>query len=121
MVRAPYEQDVAQVARNLSDIGARLDQSQRGEMLGDDLKRRVARLRSLPAFDGVAAYVTPGGVTAGQGTTVEAVLSLAGFRTLGADARNRKNCFLGSGAREKGSIFYFFRFFTHNALIYYTN
>ncbi|TNE59643.1 MAG: ABC transporter substrate-binding protein [Alphaproteobacteria bacterium] len=85
VVRAPYEDSIAQVAANLTHVGAALDRVDRAQELADDLRLRQARLEAKPGLALTAAYLTPGGVTAGRGTTVDTTLRLAGFRTLGEE------------------------------------
>lgn len=85
VVRAPYEDSIEQVAANLKHVGAALAQEARAGKLAEDLRRRQAKLETLPDLPLTAAYLTPGGVTAGRGTTVDTTLRLAGFRTLGEE------------------------------------
>jgi iron complex transport system substrate-binding protein len=68
----------ADVRRNVRQVAAALGQGARGEAI---VARMDARLRaSAGAWKGASAlYLTPGGVSAGPGTLVHAILTGAGF------------------------------------------
>lgn len=72
------------VRRNIRQVAAALDQRAAGEAI---VRRMDARLRvSAGAWNGARAlYLTPGGVSAGPGTLVDAILTAAGFTN--AEAR----------------------------------
>ncbi|MDB5450123.1 MAG: iron compound transporter, periplasmic substrate-binding protein [Phenylobacterium sp.] len=66
------------VRRNIRRVAATLDQAAAGEALIADMDRRLAR--AAGAWRGTQAlYLTPGGVTAGSGTLVDAILRAAGM------------------------------------------
>jgi iron complex transport system substrate-binding protein len=68
----------ADVRRNIRSVAAALDRRPQGEVLIADMDRRLAR--AAGAWRGVSAlYLTPGGVTAGAGTLVDAVMRAAGM------------------------------------------
>jgi iron complex transport system substrate-binding protein len=70
--------DFAGVRANIRKVAAALDQPARGEALVRRLDGQLAR--AAGAWRGVRAlYMTPGGVTAGPGTLVDAVLRGAGM------------------------------------------
>jgi iron complex transport system substrate-binding protein len=60
-----------------------MGQPQRGEALAKDLQARRLALSNKGRSPLVAAYITPGGVTAGSGTTVGTMIDLAGFEGIG--------------------------------------
>ncbi|WP_395670762.1 ABC transporter substrate-binding protein [Phenylobacterium sp.] len=70
--------DFAGVRRNIRKVAAALDQPARGEALVAEMDARLAR--AAGAWKGASVlYVTPGGVTAGGGTLIDAVLRSAGL------------------------------------------
>lgn len=79
VVTATYESDAAVVARNMEAFGRALGQESRSASLTKDYIERLERLAGSPRSSLVAAYVTPGGVTAGAGTFVDEIIALAGF------------------------------------------
>jgi iron complex transport system substrate-binding protein len=71
--------DFEGVRRNIRRVAAGLAQPSSGEALIADMDRRLAR--ATGAWRGQRAlYLTPGGITAGSGTLVGAVLQAAGMR-----------------------------------------
>jgi iron complex transport system substrate-binding protein len=69
------------VRRNIRRVAAALGRIREGEALIADMDRRLAEASG--AWKGASAlYLTPGGVTAGPGTLVDAVLRAAGMRNL---------------------------------------
>jgi iron complex transport system substrate-binding protein len=79
VVEAAYGSDPEIIFQNVITIGTSLGQQARARDLVADNRRRLERLRALPRPGLRAAYVTPSGVTAGQGTYVDEILHLAGF------------------------------------------
>jgi iron complex transport system substrate-binding protein len=74
--------DFAGVRANVRRVAAALEQAPRGEAL---IARMDAQLRSGSGRPrGSALYMTPGGVTAGPGTLIDAMLTAAGYRNLAA-------------------------------------
>ena len=70
--------DFADVRRNIRAVAAALDRRPQGEALVAEMDRRLAR--AAGAWRGARAlYMTPGGVTAGSRTLVDAVLTAAGM------------------------------------------
>lgn len=65
--------------RNIRHIGAALKQSQRAEDFIEDHKKRLAALKKLAARGLRAAYIAPGGITAGENTFVNSIIKLAGL------------------------------------------
>lgn len=73
--------DFDDVRGNIRRVAAALGRPERGEALVAGMDARLARARGawkgMPAF-----YLTPGGVTAGPGTLVDAVLRAAGVANM---------------------------------------
>lgn len=74
-----YADDLPGVRRVLIDAAAGLGEVQRGAAVAQAMDRRVAALRGA-AVRRTALYVTPGGITSGRGTLVDAMLSAGGLR-----------------------------------------
>jgi iron complex transport system substrate-binding protein len=73
--------DFSDVRENIRRVAAALEQARAGEALVARMDARLAR--SAGAWGGASAlYLTPGGVTAGPGTLVDAVLRAAGMRNV---------------------------------------
>jgi len=79
VVTAAYESHAEVVVRNMEAFGRALGQEARSASLTKDYIDRLDNLAAQPRSPLVAAYVTPGGVTAGVGTFVEEIITLAGF------------------------------------------
>ena len=76
--------DFAGVRANVRTVAGALGRRAAGEAVIADMDRRL--VRSAGAWSGARAlYMTPGGVTAGQGTLVDAILRAAGMTN--AEAR----------------------------------
>ena len=70
--------DFASVRDNIRKVAGALDQAAAGERLITDMDQRLAH--ALGAWKGRSVlYLTPGGLTAGQGTLVDAILRGAGL------------------------------------------
>jgi iron complex transport system substrate-binding protein len=67
------------VRANIRDAAAALGEESRGEALIGAMDRELAEAGRRPSGK-TAAYLTPGGATAGPGTLVDAVLRAAGLR-----------------------------------------
>lgn len=76
-----YADDLPGVRRVLTDAATRLGETARGEAVAREMDRRVAALQ-VGSRDRSALYVTPGGVTSGPGSLVDAMLSAGGLRNL---------------------------------------
>jgi len=80
VVQIDEASDFAGVRANVRKVAASLGQSPRGEAL---IQHMDAQIRAAGAGRGQSAlYMTPGGVTAGPGTLVDAILTAAGYRNL---------------------------------------
>ncbi|MEM1192509.1 MAG: ABC transporter substrate-binding protein [Pseudomonadota bacterium] len=82
MVQLGYATDFAGIYANIRQVGNALGTDTKAEALIATIKARKAALTeaamsSVPAPS--ALYVTPGGVTAGRGTLIDAVLTAAGL------------------------------------------
>ena len=80
-----YAEDLAGVRRMLVETAQGLGEAARGEALARDLDRRLAALRRGGGAKN-ALYVTPGGVTSGPGTLIDAMLTGGGLRNFEARA-----------------------------------
>ncbi len=76
---AEYGTGPEMLYKNMRHIGAALKQSQRAEDFIDDHKGRLAALKKLTSQGLRAAYIAPGGITAGKNTFVNAIIKLAGL------------------------------------------
>ena len=86
VVTLDYAADFDGVKRNIKTAAAAIGREAAGRALVADIDKRLAAL-SARAPSGVAAlYVTPGGVTAGKATMIDAILSAAGVRNSAAEA-----------------------------------
>lgn len=73
--------EFSDVRANIRRVAAALEQPQAGEALVARMDARLAR--AAGAWGGASAlYLTPGGVTAGPGTLVDAILRAAGMRNV---------------------------------------
>jgi iron complex transport system substrate-binding protein len=88
VVTLGYVADFAGVIANIRRAAAALGRERAGEALANDTMARLAAL-SERAADGPqpsALYVTPGGVTAGRQTMIDAIFAAAGVRNAAAEA-----------------------------------
>ncbi|MBY0423210.1 MAG: ABC transporter substrate-binding protein [Parvularculaceae bacterium] len=74
------------VKRNIRQTARVLDAEARGNLLIEQLDRRLAALAARPPLAVAALYVTPGGVTAGRGVFVDALFRAAGVANAAAEA-----------------------------------
>lgn len=85
IVTLGYADDFDGVADNIRLVAGALGAEKKGDALIADMKARLAALDEKPL--GVAAlYVTPGGVTAGEGTMIDAILKAAGAANAAAES-----------------------------------
>lgn len=77
-----YEDTIHQ---NILDIGRAIYLEEEAQALVADLEARLTGLKSQSVYPLKAAYITPGGVTAGVGTYVDEVIRLAGFQSSADD------------------------------------
>ncbi len=78
VVQVGWASDFDGVRRVLQDMGAALGETARARTAAMDMDRRLAAIR--PRAEQTALYMTPGGVTAGPGTLIDALLQAAGLR-----------------------------------------
>ncbi len=81
-----YASDFDAVRANIRAAAAALHREDRGERLIADLDARLATLAARPVHPEAALYVTPGGVTAGSGTMIDAIFSAARVRNVTTEA-----------------------------------
>lgn len=84
VVTLGYPQDFEGVKANIQLVATALEQEARGAALIRELEETLA---SIPSPDDPprALYVTPGGVTAGAHTMIDAIFAAAGVRNITAD------------------------------------
>ncbi|MFZ5616411.1 MAG: ABC transporter substrate-binding protein [Pseudomonadota bacterium] len=85
IVTLDYAADFEGVKANIRKTAIALGQIYRGEALIDETDRRLAVLAARGAAHQSALYVTPGGVTAGKGTMIDAILNAAGVGNVAAE------------------------------------
>jgi iron complex transport system substrate-binding protein len=78
VVTLGYAADFDAISENVRRAAAVLGRPERGEALIADLEWRRRRLDALGPSGISAVYVTPGGVTAGSGTMIDAIFHAAG-------------------------------------------
>ncbi len=87
VVSLGYPENFEGVKENIRIVADALDQHERGEALIAEMQRRLTALESPETqTDTKALYVTPGGVTAGAHTMIDAVMNAAGVVNLAAQA-----------------------------------
>lgn len=86
VVTLDYAADFEEVKANVRKTAAALGRTERGETLTREIDRRLTALTARGQANISALYVTPGGVTAGKGTMIDAIFRAAGVRNAAADA-----------------------------------
>lgn len=86
VVTLDYAADFDGVKRNIETAAAAIGREAAGRALIDDIDARLSALAARGPAGVTALYVTPGGVTAGKETMIDAILSAAGVRNKAADA-----------------------------------
>jgi iron complex transport system substrate-binding protein len=81
-----YTTDFDMVRANIRMAAEALERRARGEALIAELDARLAALARRETDAPAALYVTPGGVTAGAGTMVDAIFAAAGVNNAAAQA-----------------------------------
>jgi len=85
VVQVPPADSLAEVARQMRLVGTALGRAEAGEAMARDFEARLATL-ARPGERATAALYYPNGYTAGAGTLSDEILSLTGFRNVGAEA-----------------------------------
>lgn len=78
IVTLPYAADFDAVKRNVATVASILGDDPGGRALIADMDRRIAALGARGQSGVSATYVTPGGVTAGKHTMIDAIFTAAG-------------------------------------------
>ncbi len=78
---AEFGSDVDVVERNLIKFGTALGQHERAKIKAKEMRDELQEMRNQPRSALIAAYVTPGGVTAGTDSFINAIIQEAGFKT----------------------------------------
>lgn len=79
---AEYGTGPQMLYQNMRHIGAALSQSERAEEMIADHQDRLSALKKYPARGLRAAYIAPGGITAGANTFVNGIIKLAGLASM---------------------------------------
>lgn len=85
VVSLGFPEDFDGVKDNIRLAAAALGQRERGEAMIRDLDARLASLAATPPSNIRALYVTPGGVTAGAHTMIDAIIAAAGAVNIAAE------------------------------------
>lgn len=85
VVTLNYASDFEGVKANIEAAAAALGAEARGRKIVGDIEARLETLAARSGSHPATLYVTPGGVTAGKGTMIDAILSAAGVRNISAD------------------------------------
>jgi iron complex transport system substrate-binding protein len=80
-----YAADFNGVKANIEVAAAALGQAARGVALTREIDQRLAALADRGEAQVSALYVTPGGVTAGRGTMIDAIFAAAGVGNVAAE------------------------------------
>ncbi len=78
VVSLGYPVDFEGVVENIRITATALDQQERGEQLVTALREKLDAIAAMPPTRVRALYVTPGGVTAGSNTMIDAIFTAAG-------------------------------------------
>ncbi len=79
LIETNYGSDPETVYKNIEMIGAALGQNERAQKFIAHYKKRLHALEIKPERKLKLAYLTPSGVTAGAGTSVDDIITMAGF------------------------------------------
>lgn len=86
VVTLEYASDFETIRANIRMAAQALGRQAQGEAMIADLDARLAALAQRPLHAEPAVYVTPGGVTAGGGTMIDAIFQAARVRNAAAEA-----------------------------------
>lgn len=86
VVTLNYASDFDAIRENVRAAARALDKEERGEELIAGMDARLKSLKEKGPSRVNALYVTPGGVTAGAGTIIDAIFNAAGVNNIAADA-----------------------------------
>lgn len=79
LIATAYGSDPKTVYKNIEMIGKAVGQQKRAIEFNNNYKNRLKKLERTPKSKLRLAYITPSGVTAGKGTSVDDVIKLSGF------------------------------------------
>ena len=79
VVQIGFPQTLAEVREEVVRLGSVLGAEQEARRIAEDMQRRLAALPPREGAAPVALYMTPGGVTSGEGTLVHEILRAAGL------------------------------------------
>ena len=79
LVATFFGSDPETVYKNITMVGDAINQSGRARKFNENYKKRLEALQAKKTSKLRLAYVTPSGVTAGLGTSVDDIITLSGF------------------------------------------
>lgn len=79
LIATTYGSDPETVYKNIEMIGKALNQQKRAIEFNNNYKNRLDKLEETAKSKLRLAYITPSGLTAGKGTSVDDVIKLSGF------------------------------------------
>ena len=85
VISANFDYSVSATEENIRVIARAIDQETRGEAYIKTLKVQKHKNLSLPKRDLKALYITPGGVTTGEGTMVDEIIIQSGLINFGQE------------------------------------
>lgn len=86
VVTLGYAADFDAIKENIETAAAAIDRTKEGYALISEIDQRLTALAARGRAEISALYVTPGGVTAGKNTMIDAILNAAGVNNQAADA-----------------------------------
>jgi len=85
VVTLPYADDFGGVAETIAAAASALGREREGAALAGEMRAKLGALSARGPSGQTGVYLTPGGVTAGKGTLVDAMFRAAGVRNRAAD------------------------------------
>ncbi len=80
LVATLFGSDPETVYKNITLVGDAINQSVRANEFNENYKKRLEVLKGKKTSKFKLAYITPSGVTAGAGTSVDDIITLSGFK-----------------------------------------
>lgn len=79
LIQTQYGSDPETVQKNIQTVGKAIGQTERAEEFVKSYKNRLRVLQVEPSKKLRIAYITPSGITAGKGTSVDDIINMSGF------------------------------------------
>jgi iron complex transport system substrate-binding protein len=86
VVQIGFPQNIEDVREEVVRIGRRLGEPDKARAVVEDMDRRISALASKTNDNPEALYMTPGGVTAGEGTMIHELMTAAGLANFQEEA-----------------------------------